>query len=51
MVGDSDKPWIEVPRKEWRWKLLLRQPEFVTSEIVDKAKKEVIEKKKIELVR
>jgi hypothetical protein len=47
---DSDKPWIEVPRKELGWKLLLRQPEFVTSEIVDKAKKEVIEKKKIELV-
>lgn len=47
---DSSEPWFEVPREDWRWKLLIRQPEFVTSEIVAKAKKEVIEKKKIELV-
>ncbi len=48
---DSDKPASEVPREEWRWKLLIRMPEFVTSEIVEKAKKEVIKKKKgIELV-
>jgi hypothetical protein len=47
---DSDKPWYEVPREEWRWKLLIRQPEFVTSEIVEKAKQEVINKKKLELV-
>ncbi len=47
---DSDKPWQEVPREEWRWKLLIRQPEFVTSEIVEKARQEVIKKKEIELV-
>ena len=47
---DSDRPWQEVPREEWRWKLLIRQPEFVTSEIVEKARQEVIKKKKIELV-
>jgi len=47
---DSDKPWYEVPREEWRWKLLIRQPEFVTPEIVEKAKQEVIKKKKVELV-
>jgi hypothetical protein len=46
---DSDKPWTEVPREEWRWKLLLRQPEFITSEIVEKARQEVIKKKKIKL--
>ena len=42
---DSDKPYTEVPREEWRWKLLIRQPEFVTSEIVEKARKEVVKKK------
>ncbi len=43
---DSDKPYTEVPREEWRWKLLIRQPEFVTSEIVEKARLEVMKKKK-----
>jgi len=47
---DLDKPWHEVPREEWRWKLLIRQPEFVTSEIVEKARQEVVKKKKLELV-
>jgi len=47
---DSDKPYTEVPREEWRWKLLIRMPEFVTSEIVEKARQEVIKKKKLELV-
>jgi len=47
---DSDKPFIEVPQKEWRWKLLIRQPEFVTPEIAEKARQEVIKNKKIDLV-
>ena len=47
---DSDKPYTEVPREEWKWKLLIRQPEFVTPEIVEKTRQEVIEKKKTELV-
>ncbi|MEW6456865.1 MAG: GyrI-like domain-containing protein [Acidobacteriota bacterium] len=47
---DFDKPYTEVPREEWKWKLLIRQPEFLTSEIVEKAKQEVIKKKKIDLV-
>ena len=47
---DSDKPYTEIPREEWRWKLLIRQPESVTSEIVEKARQEVIKKKKMELV-
>ena len=46
---DSDKPYTEVPREEWRWKLLIRQPEFVTSEIVEKAREKVM--KKLELVK
>lgn len=44
---DSDKPYTEVPCEEWRWKLLIRQPEFVTLEIVEKARQEVIKKRKI----
>ena len=47
---ESDKPVLEVPREEWKWKLLLRMPEFVTSEYVEKIKPEVIKKKNIELV-
>lgn len=47
---DSDKPHTEVPREEWRWKLLIRQPEFVTPEIVERARQEVIKKKKLKLV-
>lgn len=48
---ESDKPALEVPREEWRWKLLIRMPDFVTSEIVDKAKEEVFKKKGIELIK
>ena len=33
---ESDKPPLEVPREEWKWKLLIRMPEFVTSEYVEK---------------
>ncbi len=48
---DSNKPYTEVPREEWNWRLLIRQPEFVTSKIVKKAKDEVVKKKKLELVK
>jgi hypothetical protein len=48
---DSDKPALEVPREKWRWKLLIRMPEFVTYEMVEKARKEVIKKKSIEIVK
>ncbi|MBS7630407.1 GyrI-like domain-containing protein [Candidatus Bathyarchaeota archaeon] len=48
---ESDKPALEVPREEWRWKLLIRMPKFVTSEIVEKVKAEIIKKKDIELVK
>jgi hypothetical protein len=42
---DSDKPFTEVPRQEWRWKLLIRQPEFVTPEVVERARDAVIREK------
>lgn len=47
----SKKPALEVPREEWYWKLLIRLPDFVTSEIVDKARHEVMKKKGIDLLR
>lgn len=42
---ESDRPALKVPREDWRWKLLIRMPDFVTSEIVKKAKNEVFKKK------
>lgn len=46
----SNKPALEVPRKEWHWKLLIQLPDFVTSEIVESARLETIKKKKIDLL-
>ena len=48
---ESEKSPLEVPREEWQWKLLIRMPDFVTSEIVEKAKKEVFKRKSIDLVK
>ena len=48
---ESDRPALEVPREEWRWKLLIRMPDFVTLEMVEKAKEEVFKKKGIELIK
>lgn len=48
---DSDKPALEVPRSEWRWKLLIRMPDFVEKEDVEQAKNEVLKKKGIQLIR
>ena len=38
----------DVPREEWNWKLMLRQPEFVTHEMVVEARPEVQAKKKMD---
>ncbi|MBA7703064.1 hypothetical protein ES703_111846 [subsurface metagenome] len=48
---ESDRPPLEVPREEWQWKLLIRMPDFVTSEMVEKTKEEVFKKKRIELIK
>ena len=42
---------MPISREEWQWKLLIRMPDFVTSEIVEKAKKEVFKRKSIDLVK
>lgn len=47
----SSKPYLEVPRQEWYWKLLIRLPDFVTSEITEKARLEVMKKKKVDLLK
>jgi len=47
----SDKPALEIPREEWYWKLLIRLPDFVNSEIVEKAKQEVMKKKGIDEIK
>lgn len=47
----SSKPVLEVPRQEWCWKLLIRLPDFVTSEITEKARLEVMKKKKVDLLK
>ncbi len=47
----SNKPALEVPRSEWFWKLLIRMPDFATSEIVNNAKEEVFKKKSLDLIK
>ena len=48
---EPDKPALEVPREEWKWKLLIRLPHFVTSESVAMAKEDVLRKKGLDLVK
>ncbi|MGQ9622560.1 MAG: GyrI-like domain-containing protein [Candidatus Caldatribacteriaceae bacterium] len=48
---ESDEPALEVPRGEWRWKLLIRMPDFVNPEVVEKAREEVFKKEGMELLK
>ncbi len=48
---ESGKSYMEVPRDEWSWKLLIRQPEFINTGIVEKARQDVIKKKKLEMIK
>ena len=47
---ESDEFYLDVPREEWQWKLLIRQPDFVTSDVVEAARSEVLKKKGLALV-
>ena len=47
----SNKPPLDVPRSEWYWKLLIRMPDFATSEIIKNAKEEVFKKKGLDLIK
>lgn len=46
----DDPTAADVPREEWNWKLMIRQPEFVSHEMVVEAKLEVQAKKKMDEV-
>lgn len=39
------RPALEVPRSEWHWKLLIRMPDFVTEQMVEKVVAEIVKKK------
>ncbi len=47
---EGNKPALEVPRKEWLWKLLIRMPEFVTQEMMQSVQQEVATKKQNNLI-
>lgn len=42
----SERDPLTVPREEWLWKLLIRQPDYVTSEAVEQARQVSLSKKK-----
>lgn len=42
---------LDAPKEQWHWKLLIRMPDFVTKNTVEKAKEEVIKKKNNDLIR
>lgn len=42
---------VDVPRSEWEYRLLIRLPDFVTKQHLEKAKEKVIAKKDIRLVK
>ncbi|UII34394.1 GyrI-like domain-containing protein [Fulvivirga ulvae] len=46
---ESDVPFNEAPREDWYWNILIRLPEFITSNNVDEAAAEVIGKNNIML--
>ena len=48
---EGDTPALEIPRNEWRWKLLIRMPEFITKELMFSVQPVVAKKKKNELVQ
>ena len=48
---EGNMPALEVPRSEWRWKLLIRMPEFVTEEMMVSVQPEVAKKKNNELIQ
>ncbi len=47
----SNKPALKAPRSEWYWELLIRMPDFATSEIIKNAKEEVFKKKDLDLIK
>jgi hypothetical protein len=48
---DGNQPALQVPRGRWKWKLMIRMPDFVVKKTVETAKTAVAAAKKNELVR
>ncbi len=46
-VDGDPQQWQTVPRDEWRWRLLMRIPEFIGEEELSDAREKVIAKKSI----
>lgn len=46
---EKDRPALEVPREEWYWKLIIRVPEYVLNEHIEKAR-DIAQMNKPELV-
>jgi hypothetical protein len=45
-VDGDNRNALEVPKEQWRWKLLIRMPDFVTAEKVEEARVKALGKKK-----
>ncbi len=47
-LDDPEASFEKVPREEWNWKSMIRQPDFVTADMVEESKREAKEKKDLE---
>ncbi len=47
----SSQPAMKFPSSDWYWKLLIRIPDYVTSEIFKNAKEEFIKRKRLALIK
>lgn len=45
------RDWQSIPREEWAWKLIIRQPDFITPAMLHEAVEEVVRKKRLEEAR
>lgn len=47
---DSEVTYKELPPDQWKWKVMIRMPEFVRKKNFEEAKKSLVEKKRLHLV-
>jgi len=50
-VDGAPGDWADVPREEWRWRLMIRTPDFIGRAEIDRAVAALLSKKKPEVVR
>lgn len=46
--GAPSAQYLDIPLSQWRWRLILGQPDFVTEESLEMAKKELMQKKGVD---